>query len=614
MFELGNINHPKPHIDRKVKYFHDWFHYYLLKNSKRIDGFPENHLTYLERMLFRMEVLTKMHQSTRMTICAWLNQPEFDTDNDFFSKKTSVKPLVIQLKAISSRTGDNFDLNLFRQVTKQIIEEINGKDGLDGSTYFYTVLKSQISLLSCSHELEEHGDEIIRNSRWLVAEYVRQGFEEKELGGLNGIFRRLMQFNLLKTDPEPHFVKFPLPPDLNEKRNSPQFEAGIKDLLTNNLFTTQFEGMLNALKETKHGTIYFRVDGIRTSTENSFEFNYAGVQFISADKIPFDDLGCSKLIKKDFTRVFLKEKGTIVVLVPISFKSKSQAITMARYQACKALDALRYALAKNGGAISKDRIIIAWSKGGADYHMNGNGDDLIEIAESDITRLLNSEKTIFYPDNINQEIRNYIDQCNRIFFKGLSCENPDDIVSYFWQYWETAFAYYDAKKPNKAEFIIKSLSSILSKDSAIDLKMYLGLMMHDYANNNSFGNKEIGIPDSYYGHDFDFKKPEETVEKIKNLTKYPFFESLIERFETIEEKSEDEKWADFFCEFLWQLYEQRNFISHDGIYCPMTLERLKFFFRPIVVKWQAKLFNEFERVPNSTVQETIERLIISSKI
>lgn len=611
MFQLGTINHPTPHIDRKVKYFHDWFHYYLLKNSKRIDGFPENHLSYLERMLFRMEALTRMHQSTRMVICAWLSQPEFDTENDLFSKKSSISPLVKRLKQISTQIKGDFDLSLFKETTKQIIEEINGIDGLNGTIYFANILKSQISLLSCPCELDTHKDEIIRNSRWLVAEYIRQGFEEKELGGLNGVFKRLMQFDLLKTDPEPHFVKFPLPPDLNEKRNSSKFEAGIKDLLTNNLFVTQFEGMLNALKETKQGTIYFRVDGIRTNTESNFEFNYAGVRFLSADKISFDDLGCSKLVKKDFARVFLKERGAIIALVPISFKSKSQAIIMARYQACKALDALRYVLAKSGGTISKDRVIIAWSRGGADYHMNG--EDLIEIAETDITRLLNSEKTIFYPDNINQETRSYIDQCNRIFFKGLSCENPDDIVSYFWQYWETAFAYYKERKPNKAEFIIKNLSSILSKESWIDLKMYLGLIMHDYANNNSFGNKEIGIPDSYYGHDFDFKKPEKTVEKIRSLTAYPFFKSLIERFEAIEERKEDERHEEFFSEFLWQLYEQRNFISHDGTYCPATLERLKFFFRPIVVKWQAKLFNELERVPNSTVQETIERMILSSK-
>ena len=154
---------------------------------------------------------------------------------------------------------------------------------------------------------------------------------------------------------------------------------------------------------------------------------------------------------------------------------------------------------------------------------------------------------------------------------------------------------------------------ILANHSFLTSKKRLGLLIYNYAINN-YGNEYIGIPTSYYGSSFDYKNPEKTVQEVKMLTNYPFLKRLIERFEAFDSIADDLWWEKFYSGFLWQLYEQRNFILHNGIYCPATLERLKFFFRSIVVNWQSKLFEELEKVPNSTHQEAVERLILNSKI
>jgi hypothetical protein len=608
MLQLGAISHPDPLVDKKVKFFHDSFHYCLLDNAKKIDGFPENHLTYLERMLFRVETLSKMHQSSRMAICSWLEQPEFDTDTDEFSKQATIKPLVLRLKQISTQTKNNFDIKLFRETATKIVEELNGSDGLNGSLYFHEVLKSQISLLSCVHELEEHSEEIMTNSRWLVAEYLRQGFDEKGLNGLNSVFKRIMKFGELKASAKPHAVGFPLPSELREKRSSKRFKPALKKYFENNAFVTQFEGMLNALRETQNGEIYFRVNGLRKHGEGDFEFSYAGVTLMTADKIPFDRFGLSDFSKNDFDE-FFGTTNTVVARVPILFKSKEQAISIAKFQANRALDALRYVLDKSGGSISANRVIIVWSGGGANYQMNR--DENIEVGKFDLDILQKFEKTIPYPENISAEVRRYLDRCNRIFFKGLSCENPDDIISHFWQYWETAFGHYEQK--GKAERLINDLSSILAIKRHANSKMWIGLLIFNYAINNN-GNEVVGIPAFYYRRDFDFDNPEKTVQKVKDYSNYPFLKILIERFETIDSTTEDLRWKKFYTGFLWQLYEQRNFILHDGTYCPATLERLKFYFRSIVVSWQSKLFEELEKSPNSTVQAAIERLILKPQV
>jgi hypothetical protein len=564
-------------------------------------------------MLFRVNSLSKMYQSCRMTICFWLDQPEFDTDKDEFSKKATIKPFILQLKQISSQIGDKFDLKQFQEIATKVVEELNGTDGLDGSLYFYEVLKSQISLLTCVHELDVHAEEMMNNARWLVAEYLRQGFDEKELSGLNSVFRRIMKFGELKTSIKPHRVEFPMPSELREKRNSNKFKPALKKYLENNAFVAQFEGMLNALQETQNGEIYFRIDGIRKQVKGDFEFSYAGVTLTTVDKIPFTSLGFNDHILKIFEDYF-GAANTIVAKVPMQFKSKKQATSTAKVLVNRALDALRYVLDDSGGKISTNHVIIAWADGGANYNMNG--DQNLDVYKFDLDMLQDFKNTIPYPENITAEVRIYLDRCSRIFFKGLSSENEDDMISHFWQYWETAFGFYspaDKKDLNKAEYIIKNTSLILANHSCLTLKTRLGLLIHSYAINNN-GNEDIGIPTSYYGSSFDYKNPEKTVQEVKMLTNYPFLKRLIERFEAFDSIADDLWWEKFYSGFLWQLYEQRNFILHNGIYCPATLERLKFFFRSIVVNWQSKLFEELEKVPNSTIQEAIERLILNSKI
>ena len=158
MLNLASISHVNPLVDRKVKYFHDYFQYFLLDNSKKIDGFPENHLTYLEKMLFRVESLSKMHTSSRKTICNWLEQPEFDTNKDEFSKSSTIKPLIQKLKHISRQIGDKFDLKLFQETATKIIEELNGADKLNGTIYFYKILKYFLMLIYLLNNLQQSSE------------------------------------------------------------------------------------------------------------------------------------------------------------------------------------------------------------------------------------------------------------------------------------------------------------------------------------------------------------------------------------------------------------------------------------------------------------------------
>ncbi|MBK8701516.1 MAG: hypothetical protein IPN29_19000 [Saprospiraceae bacterium] len=321
MVNLGRINIENPILDKKVKFFHDYFHYFLLDSSKKIDGFPENHLTYLEKIMERIDNLTKMQPSIRKVIALWLDENEFDTVNDEFSKKKEIKPLVISLKSQIKNTK-SFDLNSFKDNCNKIVNLVNGTEGLLGKQYFNDLLKSQISMLQCPHELEHHKLEIIRNSRWMVAEFIRQGFDEKELGGLEGIFRRLVNFGQLKDKKKARKAAFPLPEDLRSKKESPDFEAELEKYLEGNHFELQFQGMLNSLNIMEKADLYFRIGDVEIDENTNFEFEYNNVTFMTKDKVPLENLNAEDYLLEDIKKHFSFE-NIIVAKITSEFKSAS---------------------------------------------------------------------------------------------------------------------------------------------------------------------------------------------------------------------------------------------------------------------------------------------------
>lgn len=601
---LGNISHPNPIADKKVKYFHDCFHYWLLEGAKKVDGFPENHLTYLERMIFRTQVLHQMHQSTRMAICAWLRQPEFDTENDYFAQTEPIKSLVLKLKKITSKTGIDFDLELFRSTNQELIEVLNGETGLDGTKYFHEVLKSVISDLSCLHDLDEHRSEIAIHAKWLVAEFLRLGFDPKELGGINGVFKRILTFGELKTSKKPHSVQFPLPPDLKAQSHSASFKKAIKKFTDHNSFLKQFEGMLHALQETQAGEMLIRIDDVHITTSGVFYFEYSGVKFLTADQVKADKSRWNQYLIQKFEE-YLEEKNSIIAKVPIQFKSAEQAYVKAIYLTKRALEALRYALNDKGGVIVKTPKVIILPDGG--LSMNYSIKEEITIRDYDMETLQDFNHTIPAPEKINSKIKAQLGHLDRIFFKGLSCEDPDDMIAHFWQYWELSFNFGKYKGSKKGEKIIMDLSKILSKGMFEIVCTRLGLVIYNYAINNL--GTTTSIPTHFYGQEFNWKEPEISVNEIASYTQYPFLLDLINRFKKLTNAGEEARWYSFYSDFLWQLFEQRNLISHQGTYCPATLERLQFFFRHIVTHWQSILYNELERKTYVSIEEAIEELV-----
>jgi len=550
-----------------------------------------------------------MQPSIRKVIALWLEENEFDTSKDEFSKKKEVKPLVISLKSQIKNTK-SFDLNRFKDDCNQIVNLVNGTEGLLGKQYFSDLLKSQISMLQCPHELDHHKIEIIRNSRWMVAEFMRQGFDEKALGGLDGIFRRLVKFGQLKDKEKARKADFPLPEDLRLIKDSPEFEAALENYLGGNHFKTQFDGMFNALSEKRRANIYFLIGGLEMDENISFEFQYQKCEFFSSDKFAVEIIDVNEKNKADIAKCFIN-KGALIAKVTLDVKSVTKALIRANYEITRTLEALRYYVGKDGGVVINNKVLILYDNGG--FRLISKMERDLELTNNDLEFIKKSNYTIPGPDNVSDENQKFLVSCHRIFFKGLSSKEPDDIITCFWQYWEAAFYFYGGS--NKGERIITDLGLILAKDKAKDMKIDLGFLLYTYAMNNC-GSNTFGISPDFYMKRCNSKLPddlEDILFEIKELTTYPFLVNLVDRYYSIDE-SEDIKWYRFYTKLLWQLYEQRNSIHHDGTYCDTTLEQLRFYFRTTVVRWQSKLFTEMDKTPELGIEEIIMKMKEKSKI
>ncbi len=154
--------------------------------------------------------------------------------------------------------------------------------------------------------------------------------------------------------------------------------------------------------------------------------------------------------------------------------------------------------------------------------------------------------------------------------------------------------------------IIQDLSIILAKNMSEKVRIEFESMIFNYAINNLHVVPGIKYNDLAQS---DPKNLSGIIHEIAMRTTCPFLQYQTEKLGKLETSEVDYHWAQFYSGLLWQLYEQRNFITHQGIYCATTVDRLQFFFRGVVVRWRTILFNALEQGQFSSPKEVIKYLL-----
>jgi len=572
---LGIISHPDPNTDSKVKYFQDYFHYWLQESAWKLDGFPSSHLSLLQRIEFRLKHVQALKQSTYEVIKIYLNNPLFNLKKDPVCKeRIEFQNKLRYLKyAFEHKKYTQIDLALCRNFVNDLIIELNGGQGLKDSLYFKIILEEVVSFLKCAHPLPEHSMLISYYAKLISAEYMRVGFDAKDLQSIDGAFHRM----------------------LSKSRYSSNTDK----------FSAQFNKLLQIYLEEKYEKFIIRIDNIKAS--KNFKFKYDAVVLTNFNLLKIDTCRWDSHYLEKFEEYFNVE-NSIVAVLSFRYKSYQEAKRKVLLKVRQALGALQYQTKKMNPVINQDTFYrIKGKHMGVNWHSS-----LLVLQPFSIDRLKKDKFVIPLPKTSNNDLLQKIKESDKIFFRALSDEYLEDAIVHFWRYWENVFS--SAEYKGDAPKIIEHLAIILSKNQFYRNHDTLAVFLFDCTINTVMNSNPPLINLSYTfcaGVKHTQKGYRDFIKILATSTQYPFLKKFIARCSKMTPESEFKKGIQFYKLILWELYEQRNFIMHDGNYCPQTLEQIYFYIQRIITQWRTTLFNEIEKGPHNEMEDLIRNLVLN---
>ncbi|MDX1908992.1 MAG: hypothetical protein SF053_18290 [Bacteroidia bacterium] len=232
MYILGKITHPDPVIDRKAKFFRDWFEYQSQVIGKSQMYPLENHLYLIENALFRWKGSKKNKKIVSELSEHTLFQPE-----DFYTQRYLTKEFP-KLKNWLSNPAEENRANL-----QKIKDFLN-------TNYVDHCFSEMIGHMFCNHALEEkrHSDSIRYYIQMMVAQLYFTGFlHEDFIGFRTGIFDRLLSFGYTEENGKVH-TQFILPKHILDLKDTDQFAGAVRDYFAERDSIKQFSSITNLLK------------------------------------------------------------------------------------------------------------------------------------------------------------------------------------------------------------------------------------------------------------------------------------------------------------------------------------------------------------------------------
>ncbi|MEZ4941631.1 MAG: hypothetical protein R3D58_12200 [Saprospiraceae bacterium] len=571
---LGAITHVDPLVDKKVKFFYDRFHHWLHTSIWRVDAPPESHLSLLHRIVNRLEKQNILHPNTKTVIRLYLNNNLFRKTDPLLKENKSWVEISKKAQVQFEEIGNGaYNIDGYLNLVKDLIVEMNGENGLNDTGYFARSLSEIVSFLTCPHDLPQHIQQIEYYAKILAAEYIRVGFDADDLKGIYGVFQKM----------------------LSDKSNY----ENRKDK-----FSAQFEKLLHIYQGVNSEKFVLRIDGIKT--HDRFRFVYGDVELVTFKSEYIDYSKWQEIFQKQFEKHF-NVTDSIIAIVRIDYKSPAEGKRRSLALIKQALGALNSAFPNFNGSIYQSYLFRV----GEENVTFNSFRDFTQIGQESEAILKDMGYTIPMPQVNSKVILDQIKMTDKIFYRALSEDYPDDAILHFWRYWEAIFPpNYEAKK------IINVLAKVLSANHLEQNRRLLGQFIFDTCVTSivNSGKHITGLSYEYcYQYDFHSNGVDDFLEKLKLSTDYPYLKKVIMQYDEMKAESEDKRMHEIYYQLLWELYEQRNSIMHKGIYCLLTIDRLQVFIRGMVSRWRQLLFQELERAPKISLELAIENLASKSQ-
>lgn len=545
MNSIGRISHDNKIIDRKVKYFYDYFHYYLSSNEYLLLRHQpvESHLSLLHKIKNRLEE-GKIEPSTNTIVNALLGNELLVVDLDIISRKGKVKETIRSVKDSYNKQDIGIDVTL-----SKIDEAIACLNGLNDDGFIGYCTNGLISYLGCPHELEEHEQEIKYFTKLIVAEFVRENYSIKELTKpINGLFRKV----LLKSSDVKH------------------------------TFKEQFKTIVTEHQRETTSTFIVRVSNV--SVLGGISIKYGDVEIVSKA-----NLGIQTNIDTDTIILdFINSDDYLYLRLNKSFKSFDDVVSSVFKDADDTISYLSYPKQQRG-VLDRSKILEV------------NGDKIGWRYERDILSISNDVNYIL--DNKIDSTSPIYDELfglEKIYFNAFTSHKIKDKLLYAWRYLERltkSLSLNDGKR-------IKKLSSILLNDELKFTKQNLSLLLIDLViNNNEVLNSTIDrneLNNLEHSNDNDVKF-------IKDNTEYYFTNTLIKEYENL--SIDYQAKFNVYKYNISYLYEQRNLIIHKADICNISIELFASVIHVMIKRIRMLVLNDVNKNGRESIVDSLNHLI-----
>jgi hypothetical protein len=518
------INHPDPHIEKKVNFFYDYYLFVIAQMGKNSDFEIDNFQSLTEKMIYQID---HNFNHCNSYLLSYLQHPLLQYDNKYFKELNDydiISTLFDNLKNGLTCRDSELKSTLKTEASKKLKKHL-----VNLKKYtFKNALNSIISYLACEHDITEHKEDLKHYTRIIAVELF---FQKKGKSDIRNLFDKI-----LSRDTE----IFPFPNYVQKDNNLDK--DGLKKYIENKSFREQFEGIFNYLKKpAKKNYFIFRIGNLICEEDLLFKFN--DIVFCTKNDAKLLSIRNSYEKKRESQDInFFDSEFDLFAIVSQNINHERDDVTIAVNKAYEYLNHIN-TTCRTSGYIDKNSYLFTEDFINVGYNISWSGTK--NRLNKHNTSLLAHSNPLEFFGNKRIKSKNHFLSFEDIYIKAKTSNNIDE----YWRYLENLI-----QVPLKEKFSNYIANDLILTEIAFTenyISNILGLWNYNEKRTKLTFQEQRSLIVKMQKENYNY-------EEILHLTDDEFLKDLIEYRCNI--KNKDLK--NYTLRILNEIYAQRNFIQH----------------------------------------------------
>lgn len=598
--KLHSLTNTSSVLQDKMRFFADYFSF-TNEFLGKLPGISfDNPLSLVTKILFQItNNRDRCQKSVNNLLRHFLRY-----ENDYLTKAVVSYPnmktaFIEPWKSYS----DAKDKKLWLQQNISVTEVISIVEDELKINLFDTVISWLESYLKCTHQLDEHVDEIKFATQILVSYFRLSGATKEEI---DKYIERI-----LSNDKH----TFPLPLEILEQNDADTFDTLCDNFFANRDFSHQFEGLKNITdaRSKRKGYFLFPIEDVYLDKDivETLSITFDKVTFISSMHPKLEALkkNCEEDAKgseANYTHVFFGE-NRLLGCVELHYEKKDTAAVQGREIVAVELEQFNAYLNRgNMSLLNGTHFLYTKDFTGESWWMSTQITPRwsARLNKNDVKGL--NHNTFQRLRTVSSKASEQITRNEQTFIRAV--EGQD--VSAYWLYIENLFWSKTDNKKKVKELFVK-LAMRLAYTRIWRLEFHIGYLLSPFDRQNL--EEQIGLSkeeaDTIYSATAHDQKYPFDWQPYRSKIIHPFLGFSIDLIQQLQAENANEQWEDYFDDLVQELYDYRNAELHSGVVNEFSRLKLIAAAPGIITEIRNSIIKTAEENPELDFAEVIEKLI-----